>query len=222
MNIYPDQGIGGPPAPKDWTMSVGLDGLGESAVYYADVRRAGRSVCRLTLHGHHPVLAHQQRPSSPCCHGRLISRLQRLLLHCMFSAARHLAFHGSIVLLFGLLLGAPYARAIKRNAPAHIVNSWRVAHLSLPIGAILMFAIAAWLPSTTTPGALAWIIAIALIVSAYGFCVSTPLAALTGHRGLSAGHGSERLVYLGNMVGALASIVAGVALVMAAFISLRF
>jgi hypothetical protein len=51
MNIYPDQGIGGPPAPEDWTMSVGLDGLGESAAYYADVRRAGRSVCRLIVAG---------------------------------------------------------------------------------------------------------------------------------------------------------------------------
>ena len=51
MNIYPDQGIGGPPAPEDWTMSVGLDELGESAAYYADVRRTGRSVCRLIVAG---------------------------------------------------------------------------------------------------------------------------------------------------------------------------
>ncbi|WP_093013845.1 hypothetical protein [Variovorax sp. OV700] len=138
----------------------------------------------------------------------------------MLSAARHLAFHGSIVLLFGLLLGAPYARAIKRNAAAHVVNSWRVAHLSLPIGATLMFAVAAWLPSVSAPAPLAWIVAIALIVSAYGFCVSTPLAALTGRRGLSAGEGFERVVYLGNMLGAIASIVGGAALVVAAFISL--
>lgn len=51
MNIYPDQSIGGPPAPEDWTMSVGLDGLGESAAYFADVRRAGRPVCRLIVAG---------------------------------------------------------------------------------------------------------------------------------------------------------------------------
>ena len=56
----------------------------------------------------------------------------------MIPAARHLAFHGAVVLLFGLLLGAPYARSIKRQAAAHIVNSWRVAHLSLPIGATLL------------------------------------------------------------------------------------
>jgi hypothetical protein len=36
----------------------------------------------------------------------------------MQTSLRHLAFHGSVVLLFGLLLGGPYARAIKRGAPA--------------------------------------------------------------------------------------------------------
>lgn len=63
------------------------------------------------------------------------------------SSARHLAFHGSVVLLFGLLCGGPYARAIKRAAPAHIVHAWRVAHASLPIGAILMIAVSAVLSS---------------------------------------------------------------------------
>ncbi|MGJ7503945.1 hypothetical protein ACSFBF_26545 [Variovorax sp. ZT5P49] len=140
----------------------------------------------------------------------------------MHPAARHLVFHGAIVLLFGLLLGAPYAKAIKREAAAHIVNSWRVAHLSLPIGATLMLATAAVLPWLTVPAWMLWLIAVALIVSAYGFCVSTPLAAISGQRGLSsegtAGWG--RLVYLGNMVGAVASIVAAVALLIAAFLTL--
>jgi hypothetical protein len=140
----------------------------------------------------------------------------------MHPAARHLVFHGAIVLLFGLLLGAPYAKAIKREAAAHIVNSWRVAHLSLPIGATLMLATAAVLPWLTVPAWMLWLIAVALIVSAYGFCVSTPLAAISGQRGLSfegtAGWG--KLVYLGNMVGAVASIVAAVALLVAAFLSL--
>jgi hypothetical protein len=139
----------------------------------------------------------------------------------MHTAARHLVLHGSIVLLFGLLLGGPYANAIKRGAPANIVNSWRVAHLSLPIGATLMLAVAALLPSMTVPTALAWVIAIAFIVSAYGFCVSTPLAALTGERGLSSGGaGLGKLVYFGNWVGAVASIIGAAAMVIAAFLSL--
>jgi hypothetical protein len=139
----------------------------------------------------------------------------------MHTAARHLIFHGAVVLLFGLLLGAPYAKAIKRDAAAHIVNSWRVAHLSLPIGAILMFATAAVLSSLAVPAWAMWFIAVALIVSAYGFCVSTPLAAISGQRGLSSyGVGLGKLVYLGNMVGAAASVVGAMALLAAASVSL--
>ena len=124
-------------------------------------------------------------------------------------------------MLFGLLLGAPYARAIKAGAASHIVNSWRVAHLSLPIGATLMFAVAALLPSLLVSTQVKWAIAVALIVSGYGFCVSTPLAAITGQRGLSSGGvGLGKLVYLGNMVGAWGSIAASVALLYAAFVSL--
>ena len=139
----------------------------------------------------------------------------------MSASSRHLVFHGAVVLLFGLLLGAPYARAIKRDAAAHIVNSWRVAHLSLPVGATLMLAVAALLPLLAIDAQVKWIIALALIVSAYGFCVSTPLAAITGQRELSSGGvGLGKLVNLGNLVGAWGSVVAAVALLYAAFVSL--
>ena len=51
MNIYPDQHIGGPPAPADWTMAVGLEGLGEGTFYFAEIRRSGDPVCRLVITG---------------------------------------------------------------------------------------------------------------------------------------------------------------------------
>uniref|UniRef100_C5CLS6 Uncharacterized protein n=1 Tax=Variovorax paradoxus (strain S110) TaxID=543728 RepID=C5CLS6_VARPS len=51
MNIYPDQHIGGPPAPADWTMAVGVEGLGEGTCYFADIRRGGDPVCRLMITG---------------------------------------------------------------------------------------------------------------------------------------------------------------------------
>jgi hypothetical protein len=139
----------------------------------------------------------------------------------MHPSSRHLIFHGTVVLLFGLLLGAPYARAIKNSAAAQIVNSWRVAHLSLPIGATLMLSVAALLPSLSVSSQVSWLIAVTLIISSYGFCVSTPLAAIVGHRGLSSrAAGLGKLVYLGNMVGACASLIAAVALLYAAFVSL--
>ena len=84
-----------------------------------------------------------------------------------------------------------------------------------------MFAVAALLPSLLVAAAVKWVVAVAFVVSAYGFCVSTPLAAVTGQRGLAAGGaGLGKLVYLGNIIGALASVVASVALLYAAFISL--
>jgi hypothetical protein len=137
------------------------------------------------------------------------------------ASTRQLAFHGAIVLLIGLACGGPYARAINRNAEAKVVHSWRVAHAALPIAAVLMFSVAALLPSFSVAAAVKWVIAGAFIISSYAFCLSLPLAAVVGHRGLSSvGPTSARLVYVGNVVGAWASVVATVALIYAAFVSL--
>ena len=138
----------------------------------------------------------------------------------METAARQLVLHGAVVLLLGLLFGAPYAKAIKRNAPAQIIHSWRVAHQSLPIGATLMFAVAAVMGSLQVGAAVKWLLAGSLIVSSYAFCISTPLAAVTGDRGLESGSkGLARLVYLGNMVGAATSLMAAVLLLYSALVS---
>jgi hypothetical protein len=139
----------------------------------------------------------------------------------MDPSARHLAFHAAVVLLVGLLCGGPYARAINRNAAAHIIQSWRVAHASLPMGAILMFAVAGVLSFFTVAASVKWFISLALIVSSYAFCVSLPLAAVVGHRGLSSqGPPTAKLVYAGNVLGAWLSVAATVALIYAGFVSL--
>lgn len=139
----------------------------------------------------------------------------------MNQASQHLAFHGTIVLLFALLLGVPYARAIKSNASDQVIHSWRVAHQSLSFGAALMFSVAAVLPTVAKSESLAWAVSLCLIVSSYAFCVATPLAAITNDRGLAAGaKGLARFVYLGNMVGALSSLVGAFILVFSAGASL--
>lgn len=69
----------------------------------------------------------------------------------MGSSARHLAFHGAVVLLVGLVCGAPYGRAINRGAAAHTVNAWRVAHASLPIGATVMLAVSGVVSAFVVP-----------------------------------------------------------------------
>jgi len=139
----------------------------------------------------------------------------------MNASAHHLMFHGSIVLLYGLLCGAPYARAINRSAPAHVVHSWRVAHASLPMGATLMLVVAVLLPVLPDIAALQWTIALALIVSSYAFVVALTLAPVLGYRGLSSqGPVAAKLVFVGNLIGAWASMVAAVALVWASYLAL--
>lgn len=137
------------------------------------------------------------------------------------TSSRHLIFHGTVVLLAALLYGAPYAKAIKAGATAQVVNSWRVAHQSLCLGAILMFSVAAILPSLSVSLVLKWLIVVALVTSSYAFTIATPLAALTQNRGLaSGGQGWARLVYWANITGAWTSLAAAVMLVAVAGLSL--
>jgi uncharacterized membrane protein len=140
----------------------------------------------------------------------------------MSTVAAHLIFHGTLVLLFGLCLGFPYMRAIKRGAPEQIVHSWRMAHASLPLGAVMMFSVAAFLPMLSVGDPLRWAIAITLILSNYAFCVSTPLAAITGDRGLDSSNsrGLGRVVLVANIVAAGSSMVAATLLVVASGMSL--
>jgi hypothetical protein len=136
-------------------------------------------------------------------------------------SARYLVFHGTIILLIGLICGAPYGRAINGGAEPQIVHSWRVAHLSLPIGAILMFAVAPLLASFAVAGQIKQLIATLLIVSGYSFAVALPLAGMTGERGLAyRGPLQAKVVFVGNALGAVTSLLASLALVYAAFQSL--
>jgi hypothetical protein len=139
----------------------------------------------------------------------------------MHSSARQLVFHGAVVLLTGLICGAPYGRAIRHGSPASVATAWRLAHSSLPMGAALMFGAGAVLTDLPVDDGLRWTVAVALIISSYAFCVSLPLAATVGHRGLAPGGPlSARLVFTGNTIGALGSLVGATALVLAGWMSL--
>jgi hypothetical protein len=84
-----------------------------------------------------------------------------------------------------------------------------------------MFGVAAVLSHLGGSALLKWAVALFLIVSSYAFCFSLPLAATVGHRGLSArGPISAKLVYAGNVIGAVSSLVAAAVLIYAAYVSL--
>lgn len=130
-------------------------------------------------------------------------------------------FHATVMLLVGLICGAPYGRAINRQQPASTIAAWRVAHASLPMGAALMIAIGAVQSSLKISSAVAWSMTWSFVISAYAFCVSLPLAAVVGHRGLSSeGPAKAKLVYLGNLVGAWGSMVGALLLLYASWVSL--
>jgi len=139
----------------------------------------------------------------------------------MHSSARQLVFHAAVVLLVGLLCGAPYGRAIRRGMPDTVTAAWRLAHASLPMGAAIMLGVGAVLSSLVAPEALRWTIAVAWIVSSYAFCISLPLAAAVGHRGLSpGGPPAARVVFIGNAIGAVGSLIGAAGLLCAAWLSL--
>ena len=133
----------------------------------------------------------------------------------------HLIFHGAVVLLYALLCGAPYGRAINKDATTRTIDAWRLAHSSLTIGAILMLVVALVLPLLTVGEPVRWFIALSFIVSSYAFCVSLTLGPVLGYRGLSAeGPLSAKLVYVGNIVGAGGALFGAVGLLYGSFVSL--
>jgi len=132
--------------------------------------------------------------------------------------AKQLIFHGTVILLVGLLCGAPLGSAAVRGKPEETVRAWRVAHSSLVMGGILLLALAGVVShlqlGAFTLALLVW----AFIASSYGFAVVLPLAAHYGHRGLSSSPPLlNRVLYFGNMAGAAGLIVGTIILVWGAY-----
>ena len=135
--------------------------------------------------------------------------------------ARYLLFHSVVVLVAGLLVGVPYGRAVHRNAPDHTIKAWRLAHDTLTLGPTLGLAIAALLSSLSVGASMKSWIAWTWVVSNYGFCFSLPLAAMVGQRGHTWDKPlSNRLVFVGNVVGLGASTIGTAILLYAAYASL--
>jgi len=119
-------------------------------------------------------------------------------------ASKHLFFHGSVVLLAGLLSGIPMGTAIINNRGEDTVRAWRVSHSGLAMVGIMMLAIAATIPHLRTGDLTRWVMVWSYVISGYAFTVALLLGAWKGHRGLSPRPPFlNRIVYGGNMIGAL-------------------
>lgn len=135
--------------------------------------------------------------------------------------AKQLIFHGSVILLIGLLCGWPYARALIRAKSKTSVNAWRVAPLSPPIAGILLFALAAVVPQLQLSASAVALMGWSFIASSYAFAVALTLGAHYGFRGLTSKPPLlNRVVYLGNMVGAVLSPLGSISLVWGGYAAL--
>ena len=127
-----------------------------------------------------------------------------------------LLLSGSMALLVGLLAGYPYGKAITSQAPEAIVRAWRLAHSSLALGGTTSLATGAVLPWLDVAGWERPVIAWSFVLSSVAFSIALPYGAWKGHRGLVAeGPFDNWVVYGGNVIGALSSLVGAVALVSA-------
>jgi hypothetical protein len=136
--------------------------------------------------------------------------------------ARALGLDASVGRVVGLMLGAPYGSAINRKAPEHVVRAWRLVHGTLPMGAAVGLAVAAVLTSLRVGPTIKWLLALSWIVSNYAFTLSLTLAAIVGHRGLTTDRPlGNRVVLVGNLIGAGTSLVGALALLYAAYLSLN-
>ncbi len=121
---------------------------------------------------------------------------------------RHLLLHGSIVLLVGLLSGAGFSEAITGAQGEHAERAWRVAHSGLSLGGALLIAFGAALPALVLSERAASFLVWSLVASGYGFVIALPYGAVAGMRGLQlVGPASNLIVFVGNAVGALGSLV---------------
>ena len=100
----------------------------------------------------------------------------------MEESARYLMFHAVIVLLFGLLAGIPYGRAILKKSNERLIDAWRVAHAALPMGAILLLVVSVSFSSLNVSINLKWIISVLFIISGYGFMLALLLGPVVGHK----------------------------------------
>jgi hypothetical protein len=94
-----------------------------------------------------------------------------------------LIFHGTIVIILGLLAGFPYALAVM-GEPGWDLRGWRMAHLEGVMNGLLCLGAAGALRGLALSAGLQRLMTWSFIAMAYGNVVASILGAWTGQRGL--------------------------------------
>lgn len=117
-------------------------------------------------------------------------------------------FHGTVVLVIGLLSGFPFLFGIVRGAEARKVEAWRAAHTGLCSTGVMAIAMGAALRMWAMPSAAAQVATWGIVVGSYGIALAMTLAAASGSRGLVAGGSlSNKIVYVAYMTGVPATLI---------------
>lgn len=119
-----------------------------------------------------------------------------------------LIFHGTVVLLAGLLAGFPFLFGIVRSAPTRSVDAWRAAHTGLAGTGVMAIAMGVALGLWRVEGTAVQVATWGITIGAYAIALAMTLAAATGSRGLVAGGpASNHVVYAAYMTGVPATLV---------------
>ena len=123
----------------------------------------------------------------------------------------HLALHGAVVLMVGLLGGLAFARAIQ-NGGREV--AWRVVHSGGSMAGVLLLALAGVWRLVALPAWGQLLLAGLLAAGTYALVIGMVIAAWTGGRGLSRGGSrANRAVYALYVVGTAATLAGGALLI---------
>lgn len=123
--------------------------------------------------------------------------------------AKTLIFHGSIVLLFGILSGFPFWLAIIKRFDNSSIRAWRVAHTTLISYGLLIILISFVLPYLNMESGLFLFLKWNLLISGYSFVFALVIGALAGFRALTpTPFGINTIFYVGHLIGTLGSLMA--------------
>lgn len=113
-----------------------------------------------------------------------------------------LVLNGLLVLLVGLLAGAPYGAAVVNGWGAEAERAWKLAHMEGVQNGVLALALAAVAGRLALGATAARVIVWGVVLAAWGNTAGSLLAALTGARGLAPeGPAANWLVFVAYMFG---------------------
>lgn len=117
-------------------------------------------------------------------------------------AAAMLTFNGLVVLLLGLIAGAPYGAALVGNWGEEAARAWKLAHAEGVLNGIMVLALAGCAHWLTLGRSAERVVVWGAVLAAYGNVIGATLGALTGQRGLAPqGPAANWLVFLAFMFG---------------------